>query len=1183
MPQLMLSDVLKGDWQRSAFDQSTRRMLVVGDERAFFMTTDRTGAEYRVISIEAGEAPRWARYNDGANTWFALTSKGRLLSIDDQTGQLSTIADIPKDLPVVGYRSGQIDGQFVVFSATEIIVHMSAPVTVRDGEEEVQTSAQYLVWVDIAKGKISKSTRIDTDQAITDGRTNLFYDPYHHLIGLYTPGEYGELHLFDGRQKQAYRCTVDIENLVDVRPFRQGVLISSKDQMQYRPFNSAKTGCPIPQNNSAHFCSWHLSKNIGGVVATFFDSGERRALFFGSKMEGLQIQLPETGCGLKSKEVQNLGEHFYPWNKADREGWTKNDAERGDFVAGYDQTSRQWTAVLGGTLVSIKDSVDVKQVLLDRHTGALALQAYNGTLIASTVLGPVRVWDGKAVEEISYDYSARLLQSFFYSRPFAFASDRASLVTIDLKGRLRWSRSRSGPTPQDQETGLANVVGVCASATADRMVTADETGLVSLLKRDGNGPLSIVDRLQLNGEKLGYAYKVSCDRDADYIAIGGSLTNEVTTFKVTGDRIIITGHATDDREGESGPNQLSPDGRMLAIGAKLYNRGTSGAFEFVHRFVDADRLAFFQGEGDERGLLVIGPKSRLAKIDAEQAPVKVEDTQPSLGEAQDGVILDAKTVVLLRNTSEMEFYHRPTHQQIGRLQFGSGRSWLFSQADGRFDTNQFSGPAPAVWLMPDDPVRPLPPEIFTRDYYEPDLFSRLKTCIGSDDACSKSFKSVRSLVDLNRVQPDIKISAVRKSDADGGVFVDLEVSAKSDPSQRNGKTKTDVFDVRLFRDGQLVGQWPNSAGSLSDDVQEWRRASHVALDRNGTSKKTFFVHIPVSSAGKPVSLSAYAFNEDRVKSATAIASYSAPSRDAQSRRPKAYVISVGVNKYADSALDLNYAAADARVIQSSLKDITGFDVVSVPILSDQDVQHATKSNIKEVLLLLSGDETVRTDLRPKFGKVVDDLVAVTPDDILVLAFSGHGYTNEGKFYLLPSDSGSEDIEKRSFSSLISSEELTDWIRSLDARNIVLIIDACHSAAGVPPGFKPGPMGDGGLGQLAYDKGMRLLAATQASDVALESGVLKQGLLSYALKEGLEWDGTFGRADRDQNGEVTMGEWLSYAQGRVPSLYSDVLSGKIRATKDPTVNAILYKDVERHAQTPAIFDFFNGEDATVKYN
>ena len=63
---------------------------------------------------------------------------------------------------------------------------------------------------------------------------------------------------------------------------------------------------------------------------------------------------------------------------------------------------------------------------------------------------------------------------------------------------------------------------------------------------------------------------------------------------------------------------------------------------------------------------------------------------------------------------------------------------------------------------------------------------------------------------------------------------------------------------------------------------------------------------------------------------------------------------------------------------------------------------------------------------------------------------------------------------------ISSADLSAWLRDVDAGEWVLVLDACHSAAaGAPPGFKPGPLGSRGLAQLAYDKGMRVLAASQS--------------------------------------------------------------------------------------------------------
>lgn len=77
------------------------------------------------------------------------------------------------------------------------------------------------------------------------------------------------------------------------------------------------------------------------------------------------------------------------------------------------------------------------------------------------------------------------------------------------------------------------------------------------------------------------------------------------------------------------------------------------------------------------------------------------------------------------------------------------------------------------------------------------------------------------------------------------------------------------------------------------------------------------------------------------------------------------------------------------------------------------------------------------------------------------------------------------------------------------------------------------MGSRGLGQLAYDKGMRILVASQIEDVALESRLLRQGLLTYALVEdGLEaWQADF----QPEDPTIFLKEWLQYAVERVPKL------------------------------------------------
>ncbi|MES0139627.1 hypothetical protein NKJ88_32645, partial [Mesorhizobium sp. M0016] len=57
-----------------------------------------------------------------------------------------------------------------------------------------------------------------------------------------------------------------------------------------------------------------------------------------------------------------------------------------------------------------------------------------------------------------------------------------------------------------------------------------------------------------------------------------------------------------------------------------------------------------------------------------------------------------------------------------------------------------------------------------------------------------------------------------------------------------------------------------------------------------------------------------------------------------------------------------------------------------------------------------------------------------------------------------------------------------------------------------------------------------------------------------------------------DGAITMKEWLTYAETRVPGLYQDVLAGKIRTTRDSSPDPNLLEDTTRHAQTPALFDF-----------
>jgi hypothetical protein len=201
---------------------------------------------------------------------------------------------------------------------------------------------------------------------------------------------------------------------------------------------------------------------------------------------------------------------------------------------------------------------------------------------------------------------------------------------------------------------------------------------------------------------------------------------------------------------------------------------------------------------------------------------------------------------------------------------------------------------------------------------------------------------------------------------------------------------------------------------------------------------------------------------------------------------------------------------------------------------------------------------------------------------LIIYFSGHGYADaKGNFYLFPADIGAgagKQISDAMLARCISSEELSAWLRDVDAGDMLMVIDACQSsAAWEREGFKPGPMGSRGLGQLAYDKGMRILAAAQADDVALEINQLKHGLLTFALvRDGIE----ARKADfLPKDGKLTLTESLAYCLQRVPKLYEAIIKRELpklfreEGGRGPTVTGEqLSLKSKTLYQKPSLFDF-----------
>lgn len=770
--------------------------------------------------------------------------------------------------------------------------------------------------------------------------------------------------------------------------------------------------------------------------------------------------------------------------------------------------------------------------------------------------------------------------------PIAISGDGRYLVTTTRGGTVRLWDVESGFELRSFDTRSNEIYSVTLSNDGKYVVTDDESGVKLWDAESG-------DNLKGFG---GFAGSVALSGDGQLLATGGrENTARVWDIKSRNELKRFPGHSS-----EVCSVALSQDGRYLATGER--NK--------IARLWDVKsgrEMRSFTGHSGWVTAVAVSKSGRYLVTGSTDRIVRLWDIQSLRGSRNFvGHTNDVNAVTFINNEQHLltgssdgtsRIWEVSTGKELCRLISLEGSDWAAVTPDGRFDTNNLDNLSGLHWTVSDDPFTPLPLEIFMRDYFEPNLLARL--------LAGEKMKPVRDLKSLNRTQPQISNLQVSASDAEGIVTVSVEVANQRSAAQRDGNGKpleSGVHDVLLFRDKQLVGH----------------REDAVELV-NGRNRLSFSVRLPRIAGKQSVEFSAYAFNSDRVKSETIRSEYKL-SRALTPVKGRAYIITLAANSYENSALkDLRYSVNDGRQVQSNLTRRLAasgdfVEVVGVPLVSDYVIRldgraipaaDATDIELERGRKEITEKSLIKTNVKTIFdllaGKSVtaaqraaipngDKLRPARPEDLIVIHISGHGYADEdGRFYFPTYDIGTNINFNEMLRRSVSSDELSLWLRDVDAGNMTLIVDACQSAASVAGGdFKPGPMGSRGLGQFAYYKGMRVLAATQADNVALGHGRIKQGLLTYALiREGLE----LSEADfKPKDQTITIDEWLAYGVKRVPELFTEIKLGRVRSYPGEETKIIFNGSEQRlllqgkplssgstsiaegQVQRPALFDF-----------
>ena len=469
--------------------------------------------------------------------------------------------------------------------------------------------------------------------------------------------------------------------------------------------------------------------------------------------------------------------------------------------------------------------------------------------------------------------------------------------------------------------------------------------------------------------------------------------------------------------------------------------------------------------------------------------------------------------------------------------------WLVATPSGLFDGSH-AGWKLLLWRFAASTFKVSPVESFFSEFYYPGLLA--------DILGGKNPQATSNIIEKDRRQPQIRLAVADSRAADIRVserLARLKLQVAEAPADAELARGSGARDLRLFRNGLLVQTWP-------EDVLE------------GRSQRTIEIAVPIVAG--PNEFTAYAFNRDNVKSAdTAL---TVTGADTLRREGTAYLLVVGVGSYANSQYNLNYSVADAnemgRHLKSQQEGLGRYRPIEViPLLNEE----ATKANILLALKLLAGSVTgpLAKESPPALAKIK----AAQPEDAVVFYFSGHGTARKDRFYLIPHDLGYQGPraklddagENLILSHSISDLELEAELRNVDVDQLLLVIDACNSGQALNDREeRRGPMNTRGLAQLAYEKGMYILTASQSDEVAFESAGLKHSYLAYALVvEGIQR----GAADADRNGKVFLKEWFDYATERVP---------RIGREKTQTGKQLEEVDAdEQRVQRPRVFNMRDG--------
>ena len=323
--------------------------------------------------------------------------------------------------------------------------------------------------------------------------------------------------------------------------------------------------------------------------------------------------------------------------------------------------------------------------------------------------------------------------------------------------------------------------------------------------------------------------------------------------------------------------------------------------------------------------------------------------------------------------------------------------------------------------------------------------------------------------------PEIRIVSPEPNATFTADTISITVAAKD--------TGGGIDEIRLYHNGKAVGGDARAVKIISKGNEAIREYNVILVDGVNTFRAT-------------------GFSRDRTESNPyeLLVKLTAPAKDVS-----LYVLAVGINKYKNPALNLNYAEPDAQGLAGFFRKQDG-GLFKKVIIREIYNEQATRENIVSNL---------------------NQLQITNPQDAVLIYLAGHGESLNDKWYFIPHELTYPEREEDLKAKGLSSDDLSGYIKNIKAQKILLLVDACKSGA-VLIAFR-GFEDRKALSQLSRATGVHIVAASTKDQFAAEVKDLGHGVFTYTLLEGLK-----GKAAA-KGESVTVRKLMGYVEEQLPQI------------------------------------------------